>query len=111
MLDEKKNKKMKLSRNLKLFFSITLLLNLSPLFIFIPINKLKLLAFIPYLFWINIPGIPLARLGVPFYEIHEFGAVPQNPAGWALIVIFWILIAGLLTLLFSTMQYYLHKKI
>lgn len=57
-----------------------------------------MLAFIPALFWVSIPGVPLALAGLPFYEIKEFGAIPNGGIGWLLIVAFWLVVAFCLTL-------------
>jgi hypothetical protein len=45
------------------------------------------------LFWINIVGIPLAIIGIPYFEIHEFGPVPQGAIGYGVIVFVYIMAA------------------
>ncbi|MBU0729406.1 MAG: hypothetical protein KKE17_01785 [Proteobacteria bacterium] len=97
-------------KNKKLFFLTVLLLNSPSLYLLIPDSMVRILLLLPYLLWVNIPGIPLAHLKFPFYELHEFGAVPQNLIGWSLIVIFWIFVAGLLTIAINIAKYYLQKK-
>jgi hypothetical protein len=74
-------------------FSVTLLVVNAPVLGFLaPI--LRILLFLPVLFWINIPGTPLGLLlGEPLYEFHEFGVVPQNALAWVLIEVAWIVIA------------------
>jgi len=58
------------------------------------------LAFIPALYWINIPGMPLARIwGLPHFKMGEFGALPQDVFAWTLITLFWILVAVCLALI------------
>ncbi len=56
------------------------------------------LAFLAILFWINIPGIPLAMLGV--FRAEEFGALP-GPFGYVIIVLFWTLVAYAITRFFE----------
>jgi hypothetical protein len=51
------------------------------------------------LFWISIPGIPLGLIGLPYFEIKEFGAIPHGIMGWGLVVLFWCLMACGLTLI------------
>lgn len=56
------------------------------------------LAFLAILFWINIPGLPLAMLGV--FRAEEFGALP-GPFGYVIIVLFWTLVAYAITRFFD----------
>lgn len=56
------------------------------------------LAFFAFLFWINIPGLPLALLGV--FRAEEFGALP-GPFGYVIIVLFWTLVAYAITRVFD----------
>ncbi len=66
-----------------------------PLFRLIPF--LGAIAFVQLMFLINIPGLPLARaLGLPHFKIEEFGAVPNDAAAYAMILLFWGLMALLL---------------
>jgi hypothetical protein len=62
------------------------------------------LLFLPLLFWVNIPvlwtGIAKA-MGNAHFEIKEFGALPQTVSAYAIIIIFWFLIAVLITLITS----------
>ena len=77
-----------------LFIQLVVVVNLPPLLVplgFIP--GIGLLAMVPFLFWVNIPGMPLAELGVPYYEMGEFGTMPRGPVGWGLIILFWVLVA------------------
>jgi hypothetical protein len=77
----------------------------------IPVPEIKLMCFIPALFWINIPALwfGLAKLiGKPHYDIQEFGAMPLTPFAWVLIAAFWILLAfgcAAVTVQFSGMFY------
>ncbi len=66
--------------------------NWPPIAILIP--PFRLIAFLPYLFWINLPGLRLAALlGPPHFEFGKFGAFPHGPLAWGLIGGFWFLIA------------------
>lgn len=56
------------------------------------------LAFLAFLFWINIPGLPLAMLGV--FRAEEFGALP-GPFGYVIIVLFWTFVAYAITRFFD----------
>jgi len=49
------------------------------------------------LYWINIPGIPLAHvMGPRYFEVEEFGALPHGPVAYGLIVLFWVFVAAIL---------------
>ena len=72
---------------------LAILLNLPGILFAIPFPLLQMLALIPLIFWINIPAIPLSIMGVPYYPFKEFGALPQGTMGWLLIVIFWVIVA------------------
>src|SRR5262245_11856501 len=75
-------------------------LNWPPALMLIPF--FKLLAFIPALFWINIPvlWLGLAELiGEAHYGIGRFGAMPLTPLAWILIAAFWVVAAVVLTML------------
>ncbi len=78
-------------KDIKLLLALIMIFNSPPILVRIPI--MGILMFIPLLFWISIPGIPMGLIGVPFYEIKEFGAIPKGFIGWALIVLFWSLLA------------------
>ena len=100
-----------LRKNLRLFFLLTLLLNSPPLLIFIPDQRVKMIAFFPVLYWVNIPAIPWVFLGIPLYECGEQGgAIPNGPLGWIFIFIFWTFVAYLLTLIVSKISRYLCKE-
>jgi hypothetical protein len=80
--------------HLVVFLIWAALLNWPPLLVRIP--ALQILCFLPCLFWINIPALwlGLAKLiGQPNYEVQEFGALPQTPLAWSVIVVFWLLVA------------------
>jgi len=89
-------------RDWKVFVVVALVLNSPPLLVRVPV--IGMLAFIPSLFWISIPGIPLALIGLPFFAVAEFGAVPKGAIGWSLIVTFWIGIAFLVVLMLKKMK-------
>ena len=76
---------------------LLVLFNLPPLLMLVP--GLAIVATLAMLFWINIPGIPLALVGLPFYDLQEFGAIPIGFMGWALIALFWALAAFFLSIL------------
>ena len=86
--------------SIKRFLIISLIFNLPPI---LAITKIGLL-FLPLLFWANIPvlwtGIATA-MGNTHFEIKEFGALPQTALAYAIIIIFWLLIAALITLITS----------
>ena len=87
-------------KHLKTFLIWMALLNWPPILVWIPF--FRLLCFLPYLFWINIPalGLGLAKLiGKPHYDIQEFGAMPLTAFSWILIALFWLLLAIGLTIL------------
>ena len=89
-------------QHIKIFFIWLVLVNLPPLLCSTGSDFLHLVFFLPYLFWINIPGLWLGLaivVGQPHYDIQEFGALPQTPLAWILIALFWILIAIALTAL------------
>lgn len=84
--------------SIKRFLVLSLLLNLPPIFAVIKIRVL----FLPLLFWVNIPvlwtGIA-ESMGNTHFKIEEFGAMPQSILAYAVVIIFWLLIAGLVTLI------------
>ena len=49
--------------------------------------------FFAFLYWINIFAMPLEALGVPGFELEEFGAADVNPAGFALVALLWLVVA------------------
>lgn len=55
------------------------------------------LGFKQALYWINIPGVPLARMmGPKHFGIEEFGAIPAGPLEYTIITFFWIFVAVVL---------------
>jgi len=89
-------------RDWRVFLVVALILNSPPLLVRVPV--IGMLAFIPSLLWINIPGIPLATIGLPFFTVAEFGAVPNGVIGWSLIVTFWTGLAFVLVLMLKKMR-------
>jgi hypothetical protein len=86
-------------------------------FLLVLIPPLKLIpflgpiAFIQIMFLINIPGLPLARaLGLPHFKIEEFGALPNDSTAYALIVLFWVLVAVVLALATATLTRWGSRK-
>ncbi|MDB6078452.1 MAG: hypothetical protein JWO82_2199 [Akkermansiaceae bacterium] len=74
-----------------------LVLDWPSLLVWIP--GLRMVIFLPFLVWVNVPalGLHLAEtVGPPHYEVEEFGAQPGTALGWGLIVIFWMLATALL---------------
>jgi hypothetical protein len=67
------------------------------------VTKIGLL-FLPLLFWANIPvlwtGVAKA-MGETHFKIEEFGALPQSVTAYAVVVLFWLLLAGLITVVTS----------
>ncbi|HWQ93002.1 MAG TPA: hypothetical protein VN673_15095 [Clostridia bacterium] len=58
------------------------------------------LAFTQALYWINVPGRPLARImGPRHFDVQEFGAMPVGPVEYGLIALFWLIVAGILAFL------------
>ena len=93
-------------RKYKIFVFWFCLLNSPPLLALVP--KLAIIILLPYLFWINIPVLwtGLASfIGQPHYLIKEFGAIPKTYLAWGIIVIFWAVVAYLLTLLTLKIKY------
>jgi uncharacterized membrane protein YvlD (DUF360 family) len=89
------------------------LLNWPPILIGIPFPLCRLLGFLPFLFWINIPALwlGLAKLiGKPHYDIQEFGAMPLTPLSWVLIAVFWFLAAIILTIFSAFLSEVLNRK-
>ena len=54
------------------------------------------LFFLPRLFWLSIPGLPLYFLGFPGMQISAFGAFPTTAVGYVAITTFWLLISALI---------------
>ncbi|MEE9271309.1 MAG: hypothetical protein V3V49_13735 [Candidatus Krumholzibacteria bacterium] len=78
-------------RDLKLFGVLLLIVNLPPIIVYSGTPFAFIFMFLPALFWVNVPGIPLALvLGEPHFDVQEFGAMPKDPLAWALIISFWI---------------------
>jgi hypothetical protein len=87
-------------RHIKTFLIWMVVLNWPPLLWLMHSDFLRLVCFGPYLFWINIPALwlGLAKLiGMPHYDIQEFGAMPLTPFSWFLIVVFWFFAAMVCT--------------
>src|SRR3972149_10051049 len=85
------------SKDLKILILAILVLNSPPVLVMVPV--IGIIMFIPMLFWISIPGIPFALIGLPYYEIKEFGAIPHGIMGWVLIVLFWCFVGFGLTVI------------
>lgn len=59
---------------------------------------LHMAAFVQAMFWINIPGLPMAeRIGLPHFKVEEFGALPQDAFAWSILFLFWLIVALCLT--------------
>ena len=86
-------------RRRKRFLALCVLLFSVPFLALLPVSAIRHIVFIPLLFWINIVGFPLAALRVPGFEVHEFGAVPEGPAGSGMIALVYLLVAFLLSML------------
>jgi hypothetical protein len=89
-------------KNIKTFITWLAFLNLPPVLIWIPFCNM--LAFLPYLFWINIPALwlGLAKLmGKSHFDIQEFGAMPLTPLSWILVASFWFVAAIIMTVITS----------
>ncbi len=87
-------------KHVKHLLILTAVLNSPAILFWIP--GLGMLFILPFFFWINIPALwfGLAKLiGKPHYEISAFGASPQTPLAWLLIVGFWTLLAFGLTVM------------
>lgn len=92
LLDEK----MMNRKHIKIFLIWMAFLNWPPVLFLIPVDLLRMVCFLPYLFWINIPALWLGlakAIGKPHYDIQEFGAMPLTPLSWILIAAFWIVAA------------------
>jgi|ERR1043166_1151770 hypothetical protein len=48
---------------------------------------------IPFLIWVNVPGIPLQSLGFPQFRITDFGPYPEGPLAYGAILFFWTIVA------------------
>jgi len=86
--------------SIKRFLAISLIFNLPPV---LAITKISFL-FLPLLFWVNIPvlwtGIAKA-MGGSHFKIEEFGALPQSVTAYIVVISFWLILAGLITLVTS----------
>ena len=86
--------------SIKRFLVISFIFNLPPI---LAITKIGLL-FLPLLFWVNIPvlwtGVAKA-MGEAHFKIEEFGALPQSVTAYVVVISFWLLLAGLVTLVTS----------
>ncbi len=81
------------TRFIKRFAILALIFHLPILLVLLHVTA----AFIPALFWINIPvlwtGIASA-MGESHFKVAEFGATPQSPLAYTVIVVFWLLLAA-----------------
>ena len=87
------------------------LVNWPAVLVWIPF--VRVLCFLPYLCWINIPALWLGfaeSIGQPHYDIQEFGALPQTAFAWFLIAAFWILLAIGLTVVTAQLARLLYRK-
>ncbi|WP_448550509.1 hypothetical protein [Thalassotalea fusca] len=86
--------------SIKRFLVLSLIFNLPPI---LAVTKIGLL-FMPLLFWVNIPvlwtGVAKA-MGEAHFKIKEFGAIPQSVTAYVVIILFWFLLAGLITVITS----------
>lgn len=89
--------------SIKRFLILSLVFNLSPI---LAISKAGIL-FLPLLLWVNIPvlwtGVAEA-MGETHFKIQEFGALPQSATAYTVIVVFWLLLAALITAVTSKKQ-------
>lgn len=86
------------AKHVKKLLLLAAVLNTPGMLIWIP--WIGILFQLPFLFWINIPVLWLGLrnlVGKQHYEISAFGASPQTAVGWFLIVAFWTLLAGMVT--------------
>ncbi len=86
--------------SIKRFLVISLIFNLPPI---LAITKIGLL-FLPLLFWVNIPVLwtGVAKImGETHFKIEEFGALPQSVTAYVIVISFWLLLAGLITIVTS----------
>lgn len=100
-------------KHIKTFLIWMAMLNWPIVLCWVPISAVKLLCFLPALFWINIPALWLGLaqwIGKPHYDIQEFGAMPLTPLAWILIATFWILVAVGLTILTAFIPGLVYRK-
>ncbi len=86
--------------SIKRFLVLSLIFNIPPL---LAITKIGLL-FLPLLFWVNIPVLwtGVAKImGETHFKIEEFGALPQSVTAYVIVISFWLLLAGLITIVTS----------
>jgi hypothetical protein len=81
-------------RDLRTFSVWLLILNSPVLLSLVPISAVKMISFLPMLFWVSIPGIPLSWVRFPGMRLSEFGANPEGALAWAMIVLFWVIVAA-----------------
>lgn len=86
-------------RRKKRFIILLVVFFFIPILMFLPFTIVKVTLFLPLLLWVNIVGIPLAMTGLPYFEIHEFGVVPQGIIGYGLIVLGYFFAALFLSML------------
>lgn len=89
--------------SIRRFLILSLLFNLPPILVVLKAGLL----FLPLLFWVNIPvlwtGLAEA-MGEAHFKIEEFGALPQSATAYAVIVVFWLALAALITAITSKRQ-------
>ena len=86
--------------SIKRFLVISLIFNLPPI---LAITKIGFL-FLPLLFWVNVPVLwsgVAKSMGEVHFKIEEFGALPQSVTAYVIVISFWLLLAGLITVLTS----------
>ncbi|MEP1385032.1 MAG: hypothetical protein ABJK64_14710 [Paraglaciecola sp.] len=86
--------------SIKRFLVLSLIFNLPPI---LAITKIGFL-FLPLLFWANIPvfwtGVA-ESMGNTHFKIEALGALPQSVTAYLVVISFWLLIAGLVTVVTS----------
>jgi len=48
---------------------------------------------IPFLIWVNVPGIPLQSVGFPEFRVTDFGPYPEGPLAYGAILFCWTIVA------------------
>ena len=86
--------------SIKRFLVISLIFNLPPI---LAITKIGFL-FLPLVFWVNIPVLwtgVAETMGEAHFKIEAFGALPQSVTAYVVVIAFWLLLAGLITVITS----------
>ena len=65
---------------------------------------IPMLAFLPeldqnHVVFTVVARIPLALVGIPYFELHEFGAVPQGSAGYGIVIFVYAVLAFFLSII------------